>query len=135
MSRDVDAAANQRDARRGRRLARDGQERLFDRDRLPVEIDDATHLEHDDPRTLGRRSLDERSRTTPGERRHLDDRSAPTARRVGRPTQRAWKRRQRFVGSRGGRGERARSRGEGQGSGDDELLEQRIRRELGSDRE
>src|SRR5205814_7535137 len=48
---DDDRAANQSDARIGGGLARNHQMRMPDGDRFSVEIDDASHLEHDDART------------------------------------------------------------------------------------
>ena len=59
---DVDAAADQRDARRRRGLAGDGQEGLVDLERLHAEVDDAADFEHDDARTLGLQRFAQRAR-------------------------------------------------------------------------
>ena len=70
---------------RGRCLAGDGDEGLGDAECLAVQIDDASHLKHDDTRALGFDRLAQRARTAGRERRHLDDLSAASARRGGRP--------------------------------------------------
>ena len=51
MGTDVDAPADERDAGRRRRLARNRQAGLDELYFVPVQIDDAAHLEHDDART------------------------------------------------------------------------------------
>ena len=48
----INAAANQRDARRRGRLPRNRDVRMVDRDCLLLEIDDTAHFEHDDPRAF-----------------------------------------------------------------------------------
>ena len=48
MREDVDAAANERDARRGCRLSCDGQEGLADFHGLAAQVDDTANFEHDD---------------------------------------------------------------------------------------
>ena len=53
MGADVHTATDEGDARRGRGLARNGDEGVAQTQGLATEVDDPADFEHDDPRPLG----------------------------------------------------------------------------------
>ena len=82
---DVDAAADQSNARRRGGLAGNRDVVLVDGERLPVKIDHPADFEYDDARSLGIDGRAQRARPVIGQGCYLDDLSAASALGRGRP--------------------------------------------------